>query len=102
MKKIKLMITLLATLTTSSLSALTLIIEDFDNFVDTSSLHNAVFSFGSAAQAGRPSLAEGLGVGDSNAACFAFQARSRPLSEMSPGEISASLAPELASAAVID
>ena len=62
MKKIKQTITLMAMLASSSLSALTLMIEDFDNYVDTSALHQSVFSFGSAAQAGKPSLAEGLGV----------------------------------------
>lgn len=70
MKYINYMTTLLATtLTASSLNA-ELIIEDFESYIDTSSLQADVFSFGSAAQAGKPTLALGLGKDDSNAACF--------------------------------
>lgn len=47
-----------------------LIIEDFESYVDTGSLHLDVFSFGSAAQAGKPSLSMGLGENETNAACF--------------------------------
>ena len=59
----------LVALSASSLSA-QLIIEDFESYIDTSSLQADVFSFGSAAQAGKPSLAIGLGENDTNAACF--------------------------------
>jgi hypothetical protein len=59
----------LTALTATSLNA-ELVIEDFESYIDTSSLQADVFSFGSAAQAGKPSLAVGLGENDSNAACF--------------------------------
>ena len=59
----------LAVLIANSLNA-QLVIEDFESYIDTSSLQADVFSFGSAAQAGKPSLAIGLGENDSNAACF--------------------------------
>ena len=58
-----------AVLTINSLNA-ELILEDFESYVDTSALHADIFSFGSAAQAGKPSLAEGLGENDTKAACF--------------------------------
>lgn len=58
-----------AILALNSLNA-QLVIEDFESYFDTNSLHADVFSFGSAAQAGKPSLAEGLGENDTNAACF--------------------------------
>lgn len=70
MKNIKKTAILLISLASSTLSALTLVIEDFDSYIDTSSFQEDVFSFGNAAQAGKPSLAEGLGINDSNAACF--------------------------------
>ena len=47
-----------------------LVLEDFESYIDTSSLQMDVFTFGSAAQAGKPSLAEGLGENGTNAACF--------------------------------
>ena len=59
----------LTALAMSSLNA-ELVIEDFDIYPDTNTLHADVFSFGTAAQAGKPSLAVGLGENDSNAACF--------------------------------
>lgn len=61
--------TFLAILAVSSLNA-ELIIEDFEGYIDTKSLQADVFSFGSAAQAGKPSLALGLGENNTNAACF--------------------------------
>lgn len=70
MKNIKKSFVLLSLLAASSVNALTLVLEDFDGYADTSSLQGDVFSFGSAAQAGKPSLAEGLGENDTNAACF--------------------------------
>lgn len=60
---------LFVTLAASPLNA-QLVIEDFESYTDTNSLHADVFSFGTAAQAGKPSLAVGLGENDSNAACF--------------------------------
>ncbi len=69
MKQTKYIPILLVTLAASSLNA-QLVIEDFESYADTNSLHADVFSFGSAAQAGKPSLAVGLGKNDSNAACF--------------------------------
>lgn len=63
-------LTLLFAALTANLLSAELIIEDFESYMDTSSLQADVFSFGSAAQAGRPSLAMGLGENDSNAACF--------------------------------
>ena len=53
----------------SSLSA-QLVIEDFESYFDSGSLKADVFTFGSAAQAGKPSLAMGLGENYTNAACF--------------------------------
>lgn len=47
-----------------------LMLEDFESYLDTNALHADIFSFGSAAQAGKPSLAEGLGKDGSKAACF--------------------------------
>ena len=69
MKHINYIAITLIILITSSLNA-ELIIEDFESYMDTNALHQDVFSFGSAAQAGRPSLAVGLGENDTNAACF--------------------------------
>ncbi len=60
---------LFVALATSSLNA-QLILEDFESYIDTSALQADVFTFGSAAQAGKPSLAMGLGENNSNAACF--------------------------------
>lgn len=54
---------------TSTLNA-RLVIEDFEGYPDTKALQADVFSFGTAAQAGKPSLALGLGENNSNAACF--------------------------------
>ena len=47
-----------------------LVLEDFESYIDTGSLQIDVFTFGSAAQAGKPSLAQGLGENSTNAACF--------------------------------
>lgn len=69
MKYLNYITTLFAALIASSLNA-ELIIEDFESYMDTNSLQADVFSFGSAAQAGKPSLAIGLGENDSKAACF--------------------------------
>ena len=69
MKHINYITALLAAFLVNSLHA-QLIMEDFESYLDTSSLQADVFSFGSAAQAGKPSLAVGLGENDSNAACF--------------------------------
>lgn len=54
----------------TSLSAFTSEIENFDSYTGTSELQADVFSFGSAAQAGRPSLSVGTGVNNTNAAEF--------------------------------
>ena len=69
MKYINYISVLLVAFASSTLNA-QLVIEDFESYIDTNSLHADVFSFGSAAQAGKPSLAVGLGENDSNAACF--------------------------------
>ena len=69
MKYTKYLPVLFVIFATSSLNA-QLVIEDFESYIDTGALHSDVFSFGSAAQAGKPSLAVGLGENDSNAACF--------------------------------
>ena len=66
MKHINYITALLAAFLVNSLHA-QLIMEDFESYLDTSSLQADVFSFGSAAQAGKPSLAVGLGENDSNA-----------------------------------
>jgi len=65
----QIMIALFSVMIVSSLNA-QLILEDFESYTDTGSLQADVFSFGSAAQAGKPSLAIGLGENGSNAACF--------------------------------
>ena len=64
--------TLTAVLVAVSVSSLNadLILEDFESYFDTSSLQADVFTFGSAAQAGKPSLAVGLGENSTKAACF--------------------------------
>lgn len=69
MKYFNYLAVLFAALTISPLNA-ELILEDFESYVDTNALRADIFSFGSAAQAGKPSLAEGLGKDDSKAACF--------------------------------
>ena len=50
--------------------AQTLDIRNFDSYADTAALQADVFSFGSAAQAGKPTLSVGSGVGNTNAALY--------------------------------
>ena len=69
MKHIVFKILFLASLIVGSLNA-QLVLEDFESYIDTSSLQTDVFTFGSAAQAGKPSLVVGLGENGTNAACF--------------------------------
>ena len=69
MKQVHFITVFLTLITTISLNA-ELVLEDFESYIDTSSLQVDVFTFGSAAQAGKPSLAEGLGENGTNAACF--------------------------------
>lgn len=71
MKFLKIVMSLIAfTAIFNSLNAQTLNIRDFDLYVDTGSLQADVFSFGSAAQAGKPTLSLGSGVDNTNAALY--------------------------------
>lgn len=71
MKFLKIVMSLIAfTAVSNSLNAQTLNIRDFDLYADTASLQADVFSFGSAAQAGKPTLSLGTGVDNTNAALF--------------------------------
>jgi hypothetical protein len=67
---IKINCLLLLVISVASLNAFTSEIENFDHYNSTSELQADVFSFGSAAQAGRPSLSVGTGVNNTNAAKF--------------------------------
>ena len=72
MKFLKIVTSLIAfTAIFNSLNAQqTLNIIDLDFYADTASLQGDVFSFGSAAQAGKPTLSLGSGVGNTNAALY--------------------------------
>jgi hypothetical protein len=72
MKKIDYTLLLLSVISVSSLNALSSEIENFDHYVDTSELQSDVSSFGTAAQAGRPTLSFGTGESGTNAAKFAL------------------------------
>lgn len=71
MKFLKIVMSLIAlTVIFNSSNAQTLNIRDFDLYADTASLQADVSSFGSAAQAGKPTLSVGSGVNNTNAALY--------------------------------
>ena len=61
---------ILAFISAHCLDAVSIEIENFDNYTNTDELHEDVFSFGSAAQAGKPNLVVGSGDRNTNAAEF--------------------------------
>jgi hypothetical protein len=70
MNKINYLPLLLTAISASVLNALSSEIENFDSYNSTSELQADVFSFGSAAQAGRPTLSDENGANGTNAAKF--------------------------------
>ena len=70
MNKINYLPLLLTAISASVLNALSSTIENFDSYHSTSELQADVFSFGSAAQDGKPLLSIGTGVDGTNAARF--------------------------------
>ena len=71
MKFLKIVMSLIAlAVIFNSSNAQTLNIRDFDLYADTASLQADVSSFGSAAQAGKPTLSVGSGVNNTNAALY--------------------------------